>query len=98
MYSVLRSSSFDKWLKKLRDTKGRARIVARIRAAELGHLGDVKSVGDGVNEMRIHYGPGYRVYFKRTGKQIIFLLVGGDKASQKRDIQKAKRIAKSLEE
>ena len=98
MYTVLRSKEFDKWLQKLRDSKGKARILARIKSAELGNLGDVKPVGGGVSEMRIHFGPGYRVYFTRRGKLLILLLMGGDKSSQKRDIQKAQALAKSLEE
>jgi len=98
MYTVLRSDEFDKWLTKLKDAKGKARIVARIRSAELGNLGDVKFVGEGISEMRIHYGPGYRVYFTRRGRLVIFLLVGGDKSSQNRDIKKAKALADMLEE
>ncbi len=98
MYTVLRSDIFDKWLTELKDAKGKARIVARIRSAELGNLGDVKSVGEGISEMRIHYGPGYRVYFTQKGRLVIFLLVGGDKSSQKRDIKRAKTLAKELEE
>lgn len=88
MYTVLRSDIFDKWLTELKDAKGKARIIARIRSAELGNLGDVKSVGEGISEMRIHYGPGYRVYFTQKGRLVIFLLVGGDKSSQKRDIKR----------
>lgn len=98
MYTVLRSDAFDKWLSKLKDAKGKARIVARIRSAELGNLGDIKSVGDGISEMRIHYGPGYRVYFTRRGRLLILLLIGGDKSSQKRDIKKAKALLDTLEE
>lgn len=98
MYSVLRTNEFDAWLSRLRDAKGKARIVARIRSAELGNLGDVEPVGEGVREMRIHYGPGYRVYFKLRRRQLIILLCGGDKSSQKRDIKKAKELAAALEE
>jgi putative addiction module killer protein len=98
MYTVLRSDIFDKWLTELKDAKGKARIIARIRSAELGNLGDVKSVGEGISEMRIHYGPGYRIYFTQKGRLVIFLLVGGDKSSQKRDIKRAKTLAKELEE
>ncbi|MCA9899398.1 MAG: type II toxin-antitoxin system RelE/ParE family toxin [Anaerolineales bacterium] len=98
MYTVLRSDKFDKWLTKLKDVKGKARIIARIRSAELGNLGDVRSVGEGISEMRIHYGPGYRVYFTQKGRLVILLLVGGDKSSQQRDIQRAKTLAKQLEE
>ena len=98
MFTVLRSDSFDKWLTKLKDAKGKARIVARIRSAELGNLGDVKSIGKGVNEMRIHYDPGYRVYFTRRGRLVILLLVGGDKSSQKRDIKRAITLANTIKE
>ena len=98
MYTVLLSDQFDKWLTKLKDVRGKARILARIRSAELGNLGDVKSVGKGISEMRIHYGPGYRVYFTRRGKLVILLLVGGDKSSQKRDIKRAMALADSLKE
>ncbi len=98
MYTVLRSDEFDKWLTKLKDAKGKARIVARIRSAELGNLGDVKSVGEGISEMRIHYGPGYRIYFTQRGRLLILLLVGGDKSSQSRDIKRAKALAETMEE
>jgi putative addiction module killer protein len=98
MYTVLRTKEFDAWLTKLRDAKGKARIVARIRSAELGNLGDVEPVGEGVSEMRIHYGPGYRVYFKQKGTLLIILLFGGDKSSQNRDIAKAKALAAMLKE
>lgn len=98
MYTVLRSDEFDEWLTHLKDTKGKARIVARIRSAELGNLGDIKPVGEGISEMRIHYGPGYRVYFTQRGKLLILLLVGGVKSSQKRDIKRAKALAETLKE
>jgi putative addiction module killer protein len=98
VYTVLRSDEFDKWLAQLKDAKGKARIVARIRSAELGNLGDIKPVGAGVSEMRIHFGPGYRVYFTQRGRVLILLLVGGDKSSQNRDISKAKALAALLEE
>ena len=98
MYTVLRSHEFDRWLARLKDVKGRARIVARIRSAELGNLGDVKPIGDGISEMRVHFGPGYRVYFTRRGRLLIILLIGGDKSSQNRDIAKAKALAETLEE
>jgi putative addiction module killer protein len=98
MYTILRSDEFDKWLAQLKDAKGKARIVARIRSAELGNLGDVKPVGEGVSEMRIHFGPGYRLYFTQRGRLLILLLLGGDKSSQSRDIQKAKALARTVEE
>ena len=98
MYTVLTTQEFDRWLSRMRDAKGKARIVARIRSAELGNLGDTAPVGNGISEMRVHYGPGYRVYFKRRGKVLILLLLGGSKATQSRDIQKAKELAISIEE
>ena len=82
----------------MRDARGKARIAARIRSAELGNLGDTAAVGSGISEMRVHFGPGYRVYFKVRGKTLILLLLGGSKATQDRDIRKAKEIAISLEE
>ena len=98
MYTVHTTQEFDRWLSRMRDAKGKARIVARIRSAELGNLGDTAPVGNGISEMRVHYGPGYRVYFKRRGKVLILLLLGGSKATQARDIQKAKELAISIEE
>lgn len=97
MYKVLKTVEFDKWLRRLKDFRGKARVLARIRSAELGNLGDVRPVGDGVSEMRIFTGPGYRVYFTQKGDEIILLLIGGDKDSQRRDVIKAKEIAKRLE-
>ncbi|MDW5314284.1 type II toxin-antitoxin system RelE/ParE family toxin [Rhizobium sp. PL01] len=88
---------FKDWLFSLRDMKAKARILARIRSAEFGNLGDCSPVGEGVSEMRIHYGPGYRLYFKRTGDVVYLLLAGGDKSSQKRDIAAALKMAKSLQ-
>lgn len=98
MYTLLRTEEFDDWLKNLKDQVGRARILARIDAAQLGNFGDSESVGDGVSEMRIHVGPGYRVYYSRTGKVIYLLLCGGDKSTQKKDIKLAKAILRSLED
>ncbi|MGE3468082.1 MAG: type II toxin-antitoxin system RelE/ParE family toxin, partial [Pyrinomonadaceae bacterium] len=89
MYSLLKTAEFDRWLTKLRDHRAKARIVARMISAERGNLGDVSPVGGGVSEMRVHYGPGYRVYFTIRGKELIVLLIGGDKSSQKKDIEKA---------
>ena len=93
MHTILRSATFDRWLGRLRDRQAMNRIVARLLAAEDGHLGDVRPVGDGVSEMRIQYGPGYRVYFITRGAELIILLCGGDKDSQRRDIERAKRMA-----
>ena len=97
MTTFLRTDEFDAWLSALKDKLGRARIVHRIRAAEYGNFGDWAPVGDGISEMRVHTGPGYRVYFTRRGEVLYLLLVGGDKASQKRDIQRAKTLARALD-
>ena len=97
MSTFLRTPEFDAWLKALRDPIGKARIVARIRAAEQGNFGDCEPVGEGVSEMRIHCGPGYRVYYCRRGKVVYLLLCGGDKTTQKWDIKQAKALLKSLE-
>ncbi len=96
MYTFHRSDEFDTWLAALKDKIGRARIALRIRSAELGNFGDCESVGDGVSEMRIHFGPGYRVYFTRRGEVTYLLLLGGDKSSQKRDIKRAVEMAQTL--
>ncbi len=93
MYTILQSATFGRWLSRLRDRHAVDRIVARLLAAEDGHMGDVRSVGGGVSEMRIQYGPGYRVYFITRGAELIVLLCGGDKDSQRRDIERAKRMA-----
>jgi putative addiction module killer protein len=85
------------WLKALRDPIGKARIIARIRSAEAGNLGDCEAVGDGISEMRIHSGPGYRVYFCRKGGFVFLLLCGGSKSSQARDIERARKVAKDME-
>ncbi len=87
---------FRDWLFSLRDQRAKARILVRIRSAEFGNLGDCSPVGEGVLEMRIHYGPGYRLYFKRTGEVVYLLLIGGDKSGQKRDIAAALKMAKHL--
>ncbi len=93
MYTILRSLTFDRWLGRLRDRQAVNRIVARLLAAEDGHFGDVRPVGGGVSEMRIQYGPGYRIYFITQDTELIVLLCGGDKDSQRRDIERAKRMA-----
>jgi putative addiction module killer protein len=97
MSVFLRTTEFDAWLKALRDPIGKARILARLRAAELGHLGDHAPVGDGVYELRVHTGPGYRVYYYREGSVTYWLLCGGDKSTQTRDIRLAKRLRHQLE-
>jgi putative addiction module killer protein len=93
---VRRTGEFDKWLKKLHDAQARVRILTRVKRLSFGNPGDVKPVGNGVSEMRIPYGPGYRVYYTQQGDQIVVLLVGGDKSSQERDIAKAKELAAGL--
>ena len=93
MYTILRSATFDRWLRRLRDRRAVARIVSRLLAVEDGHLGDVRPVGGGVSEMRIHHGPGYRIYYITRGTEVIVLLCGGDKNSQRRDIERARRMA-----
>jgi len=97
MFTVIKTTVFDSWLDGLRDRKGRALIIRRLTALELGHFGDFKQVEKGVLEMRIHAGPGYRVYLTRRAKQLIVVLCGGDKGSQKRDIARAVELAESLE-
>ena len=96
MTEVLQTETFSKWLVKLRDLRARAKIQARIDRLESGNAGDVKPVGEGVSEMRIDYGPGYRIYFIRKGTELIILLAGGDKGSQSRDIQRALDLAREL--
>lgn len=93
---IRRTDEFDKWLTRLRDAHGRQRILARVTRLSFGNPGDVKSVGDGVSEMRVPHGPGYRVYFTQQGELIVVLLIGGDKSSQDRDIAKAKLLAAGL--
>ena len=94
MNTFLRTEAFDIWLSALRDKVGRARIVHRIRSAEHGNFGDCEPVGEGVSEMRVHVGPGYRVYYTRRGEVVYLLLAGGDKSTQKRDIQRAIEMAR----
>jgi putative addiction module killer protein len=93
MPTVRQTETFIAWLKDLRDLRGRAKIVARIQRLEDGNAGDVAPVGGGVSEMRIHFGPGYRVYFVNRGGELILLLCGGDKSSQARDIEAAQKLA-----
>lgn len=93
MVEVLRTAIFDRWLSKLKDRRAVARILVRIDRLAIGNPGDVKSVGGGVSELRIDYGPGYRVYFAQRGQQLVLLLCGGNKSTQSRDISTAQRIA-----
>ena len=92
------TSAFGSWLDALTDVKGKTRILARIGRLASGNPGDVRPVGGGVSEMRIDVGPGYRVYYKRMGKTVTVILVGGDKSSQDRDIKTAKTLLKNLED
>ncbi len=98
MNTILRTETFNMWLTKLKDARGKARIIERIRSAERGNFGDCESVGQGVYEMRIHFGPGYRVYFSRIGSVVYVLLSGGTKRGQQRDIIKAQEMASLLKE
>ena len=96
MNALLRSADFDAWLSDLADQKAKARILARLRSATFGNFGDSEPVGEGISEMRVHVGPGYRIYYTRTGSTVYVLLVGGVKASQAKDIAKAKEMARRL--
>lgn len=96
MNVLIQSSVFAAWLDQLTDRVAKAKIARRVISAELGNFGDCGPVGEGVSEMRIDYGPGYRVYFKRTGSLVYLLLCGGNKSSQKRDIVLAKQMAGDL--
>lgn len=93
---ILQTETFRRWLSGLRDDQAVVRITARLRRASQGNLGDVHPVGNGVSEMRIQYGPGYRLYFVRRGSDMVVLLCGGDKSSQRRDIERAKQIARGV--
>lgn len=93
---VRRTREFNAWLRELRDERAARRIVERIDRVAVGLLGDVRSLGQGVSELRVDYGPGYRIYFTRLGASIVILLCGGDKSSQDRDIVRAKASAASL--
>jgi putative addiction module killer protein len=96
MLEVRQTAAFMNWLAKLADRNAQARIVARLRRFEIGNLGDVKPVSAGVMEARIDYGPGYRLYFVRRGDVLIVMLCGGDKRTQKADIERARKLAKEL--
>lgn len=98
MTEIRETLNFAKWLDGLRDLRARARVQARVERLAAGHAGDVKSVGAGVSELRIDYGPGYRVYFTKRGTAVVILLAGGDKRSQSADIKLALRLARNLED
>jgi len=97
LIEVRQTTRFATWLAGLRDDRARARILKRLDRAAQGNLGDVAPVGEGISEMRIFYGPGYRVYFVQRGSQLIVLLCGGDKSSQAADIEEAKGMAREIE-
>lgn len=96
MIEVRQTEIFAEWFARLRDRAARARILVRIRRLSLGNPGDVKAVGGGVSEMRVDYGPGYRVYFVRRGDTVVVLLCGGDKRHQDRDIARALELAREV--
>jgi putative addiction module killer protein len=93
---IRKTEIFTKWLDALRDVRARARVQVRIERLAAGNPGDVQPIGEGVAELRIDYGPGYRVYFKRIGREIVILLAGGDKRTQSSDIKTALRLARNL--
>jgi putative addiction module killer protein len=95
MLEIIKSSVFDAWLNGLRDVRANARIISRLDRLALGNPGDVRPVGEGISEMRIDYGPGYRVYFMRRGELVVVLLCGGDKSTQDADIAKARQLAQA---
>lgn len=94
--TVKKTEHFLAWESDLKDVRAKLHVQTRVRRLGLGNPGDVKPVGEGVSEMRIHYGPGYRVYFTRRGSELVILLVGGDKSTQRHDIELAKLIAKDV--
>lgn len=93
---IRQTDEYTRWFERLRDRQARFRLIARIRRLSLGNPGDVRSVGEGVSEMRIDCGPGYRVYYTERERTVVFLLAGGDKKTQARDIEKAKDLARGL--
>lgn len=96
MIEIRKTDIYVQWLDGLRDIHARARVLARVERLAAGNSGDVKPVGEGVSEMRIDYGPGYRVYYKKHGREVVILLAGGDKRSQASDIKTALRLARNL--
>lgn len=98
MFEIIRSTTFSQWLSDMRDNQARMRVLARLDRMALGNFGDVQPVGEGISELRIHYGPGYRLYCLQSGPRVVVMLCGGDKSSQSRDIEQAKLIAKDWKE
>lgn len=97
-FTIRKTERFNKWLHTLRDIPARAQVLARLARLEQGQVGDARSVGGGVLELRIHTGPGYRAYYTRVGARVVLLLAGGDKSTQLRDVSQAKALAASLRE
>ena len=98
MFELKQTDTFRKWRTRLKDVRARALIAARLDRLAFGHTGDVKPVGQGISELRIAHGPGYRIYFQQRGKTLMILLCGGDKSTQEKDIETAKRLAKEWSE
>ena len=96
MLEIRKTEAFARWLDGLRDVRARARVQVRVERLAAGNAGDVAPVGEGVSELRIDYGPGYRVYFKKQGREVVILLAGGDKRTQSVDIKTALRLARNL--
>ena len=96
MIEVRKTEVYAKWLDSLRDARARARVLVRVERLAAGNPGDVRPVGEGVSELRIDYGPGYQVYFKKQGRTIVILLAGGDKRTQSQDVETALRLARNL--
>ncbi|AIO75642.1 type II toxin-antitoxin system RelE/ParE family toxin [Burkholderia multivorans] len=98
MVTLLRSTEFNDWLANLRDQRGKARITARLISAQLGNFGEYRVLDEGVCELKIDFGPGYRVYYVRRGEVVYLLLCGGDKSTQRKDIKRAAQMARELKE
>jgi len=96
LIEIRKTESFAKWIDNLADIRAKARILVRIERLASGNPGDVRATGEGISELRINYGPGYRVYYKTVGQTLIILLAGGDKRTQNKDINTAKQLAKNL--
>lgn len=96
MLEIRKTETFIRWLDGLRDIRARAKVQAKIERLAMGNPGDAEPVGEGVSELRIDYGPGYRVYYKRIGREVVVLLAGGDKSTQSADIKTALRLARNL--
>jgi putative addiction module killer protein len=96
MIEILQTEDYARWFERLKDRQARARILVRIRRLSLSNVGEVQPVGEGVSELRIHFGPGYRVYFLQRGESQVILLAGGDRQTQQRDIERARGLAQGL--